>query len=243
MSFFTYTDKVTLIDIDNNLKLSKKGILRMLQEAANLASTECGYGISNMNETGKTWVLLYWRIKTLKDAFFTDEITIKTWANFTKNIYSNRSFEVYSNDKLIAIADSKWVFVDSVNHSIQKITDDIIQTYGQEDKKLFDNELNQRVKFSENAVNTLNYTTLKRDLDGNHHVNNIIFYELGIEGLPEGINDNKFSDISIIFKKEIMYKDNVSCFYEKKDLEHFVYIYSTETKTLHGIVIFKEQDN
>lgn len=241
MSFFTYNDRVSLVDVDNNLKLSKKGILRLLQEAANLASTEGGYGISNMNETGRTWVLLYWRIKSLKDVSFNDEITIKTWADFSKNIYSNRSFEVYSNNELIAIADSKWVFVDSVNHSIQKITDDIINTYGQEDKKLFDSELKQRIKFSESAVNTFNYTTLKRDLDGNHHVNNITFYDLGLEGLSEELKDINFSEISIIFKKEIMYKDNVSCFYEKKDNEHIVYIYSTQTSTLHGVVIFKTQ--
>ena len=107
MAIFTYNDKVCIPDLDNNLNLSIKGIIRMMQEAANLASTKCGYGIVNINDTKRSWVLLYWRIKIVKNVSYNSKVTIKTWANFTKGLYSNRKFEIYSDENLVAIADSK----------------------------------------------------------------------------------------------------------------------------------------
>ena len=118
MGIFTCTEKVTLLDIGENFLLSNKGILRILQEVANSASSQVGHGVSDIESTGTTWVLLYWRLQVYERVPYNSELSIKTWASFSKKIYSNRCFEIYYEDKLIAKADSKWVYVDAKNHSI-----------------------------------------------------------------------------------------------------------------------------
>ena len=214
----------------------------MMQEAANLASTQCGYGITNMNDTGKTWVLLYWRIKTIENVRYNEEVTIKTWTDFSKGIYSNRKFEIYSNDMLVAIADSKWLFVDTKDHSIQKITDELISLFGETKKELFENDLNIRIKLSENATKAYEYIPLKRDLDINGHVNNISFLDIALEALPDEVNSEKFNHLTIVYKKEIMYGEKIACYFENIDDEYIVYLCSVDTNILHAKITLKEQE-
>ena len=137
MGVYTTKEKVIVEDIGKDFKMNNRSFLRILQEAANRASTDVGYGIADIEKNKTSWVLLYWRIKILKRARYNDELTIQTWASFTKNIYSIRSFKVYLGDELIAIADSKWVFVDAYKHSILKIPDDIMKTYGKIEDRVF----------------------------------------------------------------------------------------------------------
>lgn len=240
MEKFTCTKSVSLSDIGQNLKITNRGFLNILQEAANLASSSVGHGVDDIETTGTTWVLLYWRLKILKRAKYNDTLTIKTWASFERKIYSIRSFEVYNeNNDLIAIADSKWVFVDAKSHSILKITDEIIETYKSIDEKLFDTELKDKIKLPEEISENYCYTTMKRDLDANHHVNNVSYLDIAIEALPNDLINNDFENINIIYKKELQYKDTVSCYYKNEDNKHFVYLYTKETNTLNGVVIFE----
>lgn len=238
MSIFTCEERVGLPDLDDTLNLSKKGIVRMMQEAANLACVESGHDITNIEKTHRTWVLLYWRLKILEKVPFNSKITVNTWTDFTKSLYSNRKFELYSNDKLVAIADSRWVFVDTETHSIQKIDDDIILNFKEEQKNLFETDMNLRIKLPETAEKKFEYVPLKRDLDANGHVNNMVFIELALEV----IDDKKdFNYMTVVYKKELLYKEPVSCYYEYNAGEYNVYLYSEDTHTLHALVTFKEE--
>lgn len=239
METFTCTQKVIVSDIGENYLISNKGFLRMLQEAANLASSQVGHGISDIDKTGTTWVLLYWRLKVYKRVKYNDELTIKTWTSFNKKIYSLRNFELYLNDELVAKADSKWVYVDAQKHSIQKISDDLIEKYGNNESKVFEEEFNERIKMPENLEKKYTYTTMKRDLDANHHVNNLTFLDIALEALSEELKSTSFSNVSIVFKKEMLYKDVITCYYSNEDNKHIVYLYTKDTATLNGAIIFE----
>ncbi len=240
MEKFTCTKNVSLSDIGQNFKITNRGFLNILQEAANLASSSVGHGVNDIEKNGTTWVLLYWRVKILKRAKYNDSLTIKTWASFERKIYSIRSFEIYNEDnELIAIADSKWVFVDAISHSILKIPDELVEIYKPIDERLFESELKDKVKLPENTTEDYSYTTMKRDLDANHHVNNVSFLDIAIEALPENLIKDDFSNISIIYKKELHYKDTVSCHYKNEDSKHIIYLYTKDTNTLNGVVIFE----
>ena len=82
-------------DIGVNLIMNNRGFLRMFQEVANIASTKIGFGITQTEATHFTWVILYWRLEILDRPQYEDEITIKTWATFSKKLYSIRNFEMY----------------------------------------------------------------------------------------------------------------------------------------------------
>lgn len=234
MSIFTTTERVTVEDIGQNFKMTNRSFLRILQEAANQASSHVGHGISDISTTNTTWVLLNWRVKILKRAKYNDLLTIKTWAKFNKKIYSIRSFEVYINDELIAQADSKWVFVDATSHSILKVPDEMIDAYGQDENEVFETEFKDRIKMPENLSSKYSYKTMKRDLDANHHVNNIAFLDIASEIVPNEVLLNT-TEMSIIYKKEIEYGEIIDCYYANNT----IYLYNNEKNILHGAVTLK----
>lgn len=234
MGIYTTTQKITVEDMDKNYKMNNRCFLRILQEAANEASTVVGHGLSNIDETNTSWILLYWRIEILDRASYNDEVTIKTWASFSKKIYSIRNFEIYLKDKLIAKADSKWVYVNAKSHSIEKITDDMIEKYGPIDNKLFESDLNEKIKLPENAKKLYSYKIMKRDLDVNHHVNNISFLDIASEVIPDDILYNA-KNLHIIYKKEINYGDTISCYCDN----NVVYLYNDDKEILHGAIMIK----
>ena len=234
MSVFTTTEKVSVEDIDKNFKMKIRGFLRILQEAANRASTDVGQGISNIPSTHKTWILLYWRIKIIKRPQYGDELEITTWANSYKKLYSLRNFEIRCNDELIAIADSKWIYVDSDSHSILKISDDIAKAYETNKENVFEEEFKDRIKMPNDANKVLTYKIMKRDLDVNHHVNNISFLDIAIEAIPDETILNA-NEIYITYKKEIEYGDSVSCYIK----DETVYLYDEEKNVLHGTITLK----
>ena len=51
-----------------------------------------------------------------------------------------RDFEVYCENKLVAIATSKWVLFDFKCNRITKLTDEIYNPYEPEDTHVFENE-------------------------------------------------------------------------------------------------------
>lgn len=239
MGIFNCTERVTISDIGENFLITNKGFLRILQEAANQASSQVGHGVNDIETTGTTWILLYWRLQILKRVQYNCELNIKTWASFGRKIYSNRCFELYAGDTLVAKADSRWVFVDAKNHTIQKVSDEMLELYGNIETNVFENQFNDRIKFSQEAIKTYEYQIMKRDLDANHHANNNVFLDIATEALPEDVINTNFSNLSIIYKKELNYKDKVSCYYEFKDNKHIVYLYNDTTDAFSSAIIFE----
>lgn len=117
----------------------------------------------------------------------------------------------------------------------------MIKIYKPVERRLFDTELNERIKLPKSLDEAYTYTIMKRDLDANHHVNNLCFLDIAVETLPDNIIDDEFNNISIIYKKEMLYKDIVSCYYEFKDGEHIVYMYNKGKNILNGVVIFSKE--
>ncbi len=50
--------------------------------------------------------------------------------------------------------------------------------------------------------NIYKYTAVRRDIDANHHVNNVNYLEFAYDALPEKINLN-FENLEIFYKKQI----------------------------------------
>ena len=62
MGVYTTKEKVIVEDIGKDFKMNNRSFLRILQEAANRASADVGYGIADIEKNKTSWVLLYWRM-------------------------------------------------------------------------------------------------------------------------------------------------------------------------------------
>ncbi len=236
----SYSKKVTLkySDIGIANKLNLKSLIKYLQDAAGEHSDLAGYGISNIEKTHLAWLVLNWKVKMISHPHYNEEITIKTWARSLEKVYSYRDFEILdSNNNLVAIASSKWLLVDSNTKKIKHITEDIVNSYGLNNKAVFNVNLDEKPKVPENNSLNFTYKVQRRDIDTNHHVNNLFYIDFALETIPENIYlSNEFNNIEIFYKKEIKYGEIINCYYSFEDNKHIVTIKSEDNSILHSII-------
>lgn len=233
--------KIQFSDIDENNMLSTKGLIRILGEIAGVHSDAVGLGLNDIPKTHLTWMVLNWKVKLFSRPSWNSELTIKTWASTFSKAFSLRDFSVYDKDNnKVAIATSKWILVDSEKYSITRISPEIINAFGEVQESVFDVGVNDKEKEPENSKFIYDYQIKRRDIDTNHHVNNLYYVDFAYDALPEELLNNSFDNIEIIYKKQIKLNDKIKCFYayDEAQNQHIVTIKSEDLNTLHSILKF-----
>lgn len=237
MSDFTYTTSLRFHNIGQNHRLNLPGLIDLLQEAAGRHADSIGFGLNNIDKTDLTWLVLYWKIKILSTPKWNSKIIIKTWAREIERVHSFRDFEIYDEDgNKIAIATSKWVLIRVSTHSIARVPKEIHDTYGVVEKSAFSNPIEATLKEPENTILTFEYSIARRDIDYNGHVNNLFYIDFALEALPENVYVNNFTQVEVLYKKEILPNTKIKCFYSSIEDTHIVTIKSEDLSTLHAIV-------
>ena len=239
MDIFTKKFEITFSDININNELSNRGILRLMQETAGVHSSTVGYGINDTYKTHIGWVILNWKLKVFSRPKWNSTITINTWISKITPLFIYRDLEIYDDkNNLVAIATSKWILFDVYKGSLLKVTPELREIFSNSDKSVFNDEFNEKLKEPDNSELIYEYKIQQRDIDTNHHVNNINYLDYAYEAIPKEILYNlNFTDIEIMYKHEAKIGDVISVFYCQTDEnEHVITIKDKERKKLHSII-------
>lgn len=238
MEVYSREERVKYLDVDKNNKLTNKAIINYMQDIAICHADSLGNGLNNEAETHTAWLLLNWKIKVFDRPKCEDKLRVNTWPRIMEKCTSWRDFEIYNEDKLVAIATSKWILVNVENQRIMRITPELKEKYGTNEKSVFNKE-DIVEKLVEPDGLKLAYEDIigRTKIDTNNHLNNLYYLDYAIESLPEEVYENNtFNNIEIMYKKEIKYKDKVKCLYKCEKNEHVVVIKSEDLNTLHAII-------
>lgn len=239
MNIYTKKFEVTFSDVGENNQLSNKGFLRIMQEIAGLHSSTLGYGLNDTPRTGLAWIILNWKLKVFSRPIWNTTLTVTTWSRCQNNLFSYRDIEIYDDkNSLVAISSSKWLLFDVNKKSIFRITPEIKEIFPNVDKSVFQDKFVEKLREPEISNFIYEYKIQRRDIDTNHHVNNLNYLDFAYEALPEDIFSNvNFSNVEIMYKHESKLGDGVSVFYSHaEDDKHIVTIKDKERKNLHVIV-------
>ncbi len=211
-------------------------ILKSLEDAATAHAESVGYGFTDMRKKGLTWMLVDWKVKVLDRPKSNDKLLINTWSRGTAaRAFAMRDFEIIRNDKVIAIASSRWILFDINEKKIARTTDEDIGLYLHEKNLcVFESGTFEKIpQVSSNAA-TFPYIVKQSDIDGNGHVHNLVYLDIA----TETIGNEKHDNFSITYKKEILPSDNVLCFVEKIGDETVVEIRNRDTLITNAAVKF-----
>ena len=215
---------VGIKDIGLNGKMSNYGMLSVLEEIASAHSDTVGYGVNDIENKKKVWLLMDWKLKVLERPNYGSNIKAKTWARpITKRPFSTyRDFEVFDGEKRVAIATSKWILFDLKTNKISKITDDIIDLYKPENEKVFEEDEIEKLKETKELDGYIEYDVKRADIDVNEHMHNLNYLKLAYEALPENVYDaEEKNNVRIMYKHQILLGEKVKCYYnnqENKDI-------------------------
>lgn len=238
---FKETVKIGLKDIEKDNILGNKAILKFFENIAGHHSDSLGYGLNNSNVTHLSWILLEWKIKSIKRIEYGEELSIDTWSRSIDKYYATRDFKMYnSKGELCVIGTSKWLLINTEKGAIVKPDETMIAKYESEpDNKVFEEEL-EKIKAPVEYTNEILYTVRRKDIDFIGHMHNLYYLDLAYEVLPEEVYAQRlFNDVRITYKKEIKLGDTVKCKYVYENEKHVVSITSEDDKTLHAIIELK----
>lgn len=241
MAVFEHMYTIDYIDIDENNHLTLRNFIKYMQEIAGEHSSSVGYGLDDLIKVNMAWIILNWRVKIFSSPGCKDKIIIKTWVRKFDKIYSFREFEVYDvYNNLIAIASSKWVLKNHASKTIVRISPDIVSAYNCVDKSVFEDDFDKKIVVPESVDSSYEYIVQRRDIDTNHHVNNLYYIDFAYEALPDEVYNNcVFKCVEVFYKKEITYKSKIVCCYSCVNGNHIVAIKNEDLSQVHAVVRFE----
>lgn len=239
MDIYSKEFTIDLTDVGENTFITNKGFLRIFQEIGAIHSSMFGLGLNNVKKTGLFWILLNWKLKVFSRPKWNETVNVSTWCSHYTRLYFYRNFKVCDSlGNVVAIATSKWILFDFNKDSVFKLTDDFFKNYCKAiDVNVFETKLVEKLKEPENNSLVATYTVLKRDIDNNHHVNNLNYLDFAYEAIPdEALLDADFNNIEIMYKHEAKLGDVLNLFYSKQDDSTFVTIKNKGNNKLHCIL-------
>ena len=233
---------VCLSDINSQKELTNTCLLRYLEDVAGLHSEIAGYGVTDMDSTRKSWILLSWKVDVKKRPLVNDSLTVKTWSRHIDRFYAFRDFEVRDQcDEVVCIATSKWVFIDIDKGKLVKISEDVSEKYKPEiENKVFEEYDLPKIKEPIKQQYKINFKITRNLIDINKHLHNIYYLDIAKEALPEEVSLLKeLNYFEVMYKKEIKLGENVKAIYSKENNFHYVTIKSEDESTLYSIIRLK----
>ena len=236
---YIYRTSAAYSDVGPDGLLSQGGMLRILQEAAAIASDDVGYGLKDIPRTGVHWILSGWRLEMAARPGWRADLEVETWPRTMEGFLSDRDFLAWEvtpeGRRLAARGTSKWFLVAADTGKITRVTDRVRAAYEMGEEVLFPDPVPSSGRTPEGAPVTFETVVGRRDIDTNLHVNNLHYLDYAIEALPEEVYRNLPDTVDITFRRQILLGTPIQCLYARTaDGKHQVEIRSRQDgKTVH----------
>ena len=245
MNAYEMNTRVPFYLCDENFNLRLDGYLKLFTESSVLQTNEK----EDIKRESERWIIYKWDVEIIREAYWNDSLRVVTFARKIIGFYAYRNFLIYRGDELIARADTIWLLIGS-DGSIKKIPKDLAQYYGsttEEEDKYVKKTKKNNIKILDKYDYSYPIYIRASDLDYNEHVNNTN-YLLYVMDAFKDLEGYIFSDIRIIFKRQIKYDEKIRLYYQyenKEDGKLYLYFIiknnEDEIKTM-GNIIWKEKD-
>lgn len=242
-SHYIYETTIAYSDVGPDQNLTHQGLLRILQEAAAIASDEVGYGLKDIPYTGVHWILTGWRVELLRRPRWRAPLRVETWPRTMDGFFSDRDFLTWSGDELIAKGTSRWILVDIHTGHSTRVSDAVRSAYQDQLDSLMlypDDPIRSNGKTPSDTPAAFETVVGRRDIDTNLHVNNLHYLDYAIEALPQTVYEHLPPKVEISFRRQILQGTKIRCLYTLlEDGKHQVEIQSApDGKVTHHAFIW-----
>ena len=225
-------------DVDMDYKLTDRAILGYFEDVAGKHSSGVGYGVLDIPRTHLAWFLISVRIKVYKRPMYGDIVTAVTWSKGANRLYAFRDYELRdAQGELVASGASSWVPIDRRTGAMMRLTAEVMDAFGTEDKSALETGGRLREPKSHSASGEQKITASM--IDFNEHVHNTNYIDFLYEILPEGLRGAEINDLEIFYKNQILSGETVKLFYGEENGSHYVWIKTEDEKELHAIIKFE----
>lgn len=239
MSPYIFHTRVSYADIGQDLCLTLPGAMHMMQEAAIVHSDLSGYSVMDVERTRVVWMLVQWRVRMIRKANWNEPVDVVTWPQTMDKLTSDRCFQIKTSaGEVIAVAHSSWILVNADTGRVMRIPPHVAEAYDLISDDVFETPMGKLGL--QIGRETYSCQVLRRDIDTNHHVNNLVYLEYAREALPEELWEEEFSEVVVRYHRQLLHGDEVHCYYEKRAQGHMIQICGNDPRHVHCTVLFCE---
>lgn len=182
---YSFTGTIRYSEIGENRKLTLPALINYFQDCSNFQSEEIGLGIDWLNMHNRVWVLAAWQIHVNRYPLMGEHTVISTWAHDFKAFQGFRNFTMESDQgEMLAYANSTWAYMNQETGYPERVTQDVVDTYGLAEKLQADFGPRKIQLPGEGGEIFDSFTVKEYHLDTNHHVNNGQYIQLAEGYLP-----------------------------------------------------------
>lgn len=203
---YSFSSRVRYSEVDSEQNMTFLSLLNYFQDCCTFQSEDLGIGVDYLLENQIACVLSSWQVVTKRQAKMGEEITITTWPYDFGGFFGYRNFTVEdSAGKIIAYANSVWVFMDVKIGRPCKMSDKMTEVYKIEEKFSMD-YAPRKIKIPKEAELKDSYVVQASQIDTNHHVNNEKYVAMAQKQLPVGY---KLYQMRAEYKKAAVLGDTI----------------------------------
>jgi len=189
---------------DNTLSLP--GLMTHVQEASLFHTYSIDGAFDYYDEMNWVWILTHWQVEIAGYPKVGDKINISTWPVQFKSYFGERGFEaVDAEGKTLLAANSNWILLDRSSLKPIRPTEYICEKYGECFPFLLKKDFSLPKPGGFTPFSEHSYTTTRRDIDTNNHVNNVKYLEWVYCHIPDYIYHNyRAVSLKVTYKKETL---------------------------------------
>ena len=199
-------------DMDINYHLTKIAAAKYFQETFALYCAKHNLAAFDVVEDGLIWVISDLHIEFSESMpYWSEEFFVEMWISEKTISKTFADFRIFHKEKEIAKGDSCWYLLDMNNKRPVK-TKEILKPFEVFDEKVFGQREKTIYKTEGEKIAEHEHLVTVRDLDFNHHVNNLSYIGMAMEAVPSEYFD-KYSvwEYKTKFLKEAFLGDDLKC--------------------------------
>ena len=203
---YSFKNRVRYSECDEKSNMTLSALVNYLQDSCTFQSESLNLGMKYWESKQAAWVLSYWHIIIERLPKLGEEICISTWVSDFTRFTAYRNFTIKDkNERVIAHANSLWVYVDTKTERLKRIDE--------EQKLLFSTEpaypmesLSRKMNIPSKMQAREVFKVPRFYIDSNQHVNNEKYILIAMEYLPR---NSKINSVRVEYNQAAVLGDMI----------------------------------
>ena len=227
-----YTFDILPSEVDFKGKLTLPNLTNYILNAAGYHACECGFGMSEINQSNRSWVLSRLVIEMMSYPKQYEKIQVQTWVENVMRMFTMRNFAIMDEEgKILGYARTVWAMIDLITRKPSDLTQTNIPDFIC--KKECPIEKSGKIPFLEGKPKE-KFTIKYSDIDINQHLTSSKYVEHIIDAFNlKMFEKREIHRFEIEFMSEGKFGETISLYKEDNtDNEFFIELKNEAGNTL-----------
>lgn len=182
---YSFTSKIRFSEVDSEKTLTLTSLINYFQDCTLFHSEELQACFDYLEPEHKAWLLNSWQVLIHRLPKFGETVLVGTWPYGFSSISGDRNFVLQTEQgELLVVANSLWVFTDTLTGRPAKLTPDYIRRYPLEPPYAME-YAPRKIPCPTDYIEETPFFVTKQHLDTNLHVNNAQYIRMAEDYVPK----------------------------------------------------------